>query len=208
MTRAAYLRAADVAVDLLDSPAVAQSWARPSALADMSVAALAAHLARQITRVVHELDEPVPAMPPISLTDHFGLAHWLGQKADHEANVGIRHRAERDAEGGFEAVRSAARAALETLRRRLPAEPEDRLVPVPAGSLALDDFLTTRLLELAVHCDDLAVSVGVETPAMPPEVTEPVLDLLVRLAARRHGVTAVLRALSREERTPATISVF
>jgi hypothetical protein len=35
-----------------------------------------------------------------------------------------------------------------------------------------------------------------------------VIDLLARLAVRRHGPTAVLRALSRAERAPGTISAF
>ncbi len=36
----------------------------------------------------------------------------------------------------------------------------------------------------------------------------PVLGLLTRLAVRRHGPTAVLRALCRSERAPATIAAF
>jgi hypothetical protein len=66
----------------------------------------------------------------------------------------------------------------------------------------------TRLLEIAVHTDDLAVSVGVPTPSLPAAVLDPVLHLLLRLAARRHGPTAVLRALSRAERAPVNISAL
>jgi hypothetical protein len=74
--------------------------------------------------------------------------------------------------------------------------------------MRLDDLLVTRMMELAVHADDLAVSVGIETPALPPTSVETVVDLLSRLALRRHGPTAVLRALSRAERAPATITAF
>jgi hypothetical protein len=59
-----------------------------------------------------------------------------------------------------------------------------------------------------VHSDDLALSVGLATPPLPPEVLDPVFTLLTGLAVRRHGPTAVLRALSRSERAPATISAF
>jgi len=52
------------------------------------------------------------------------------------------------------------------------------------------------------------VSVGVETPPVPPAAVERVVDLLSRLAVRRHGPTAVLRALSRAERAPRTITAF
>ena len=85
-----------------------------------------------------------------------------------------------------------------------------RLVQPPAGpwALALDDFLITRMMEIAVHSDDLAYSVGLPTPRLPDDVLEPVIDLLARLAVRRRGATAVLRALSRAERAPEVVSAF
>jgi hypothetical protein len=57
-----------------------------------------------------------------------------------------------------------------------------------------------------VHADDLAVSVGVPTPGFPPQVEDWVVGLLSRLAMDRHGANAVIRALSRAERAPATIA--
>ena len=91
-----------------------------------------------------------------------------------------------------------------------PAEPADRVVDLPwaSWSLRLDDFLLTRLIELVVHSDDLAASVGGVTPELPAEVVDPVVEMLARLAVQRHGATAVVRALSRAERAPATISAF
>ena len=74
--------------------------------------------------------------------------------------------------------------------------------------LRLDDLLVTRMMEIAVHSDDLAVSVGIATPQLPAQVLDPVLKLLADLAVRRHGAVALLRALSRSERAPATISAF
>ncbi|MBX6748384.1 MAG: maleylpyruvate isomerase N-terminal domain-containing protein [Micromonosporaceae bacterium] len=205
-----FLSAADVAVSLLGDPAVAARWGEPSALAKLSVGGLAAHLARQVTRVVDVLDAPVPAGPAIPVIDHYRQATWVGADLDSEANVGIRDRSEQEAEAGASAVLTGTTEALAELRRRLPAEPADRLVGVPwmGWALTLDDFLLTRMLEITVHGDDLAVSVGVATPPLPASVTEPVLDLLCRLAVHRHGVIAVLRALSRAERAPATIAAL
>jgi hypothetical protein len=74
--------------------------------------------------------------------------------------------------------------------------------------MTVDDLLITRMMELAVHSDDLAVSVGIATPALPQSAVDTVVDLLSRLAVRRHGPTAVLRALSRAERAPDTIAAF
>ncbi|MFC7483163.1 hypothetical protein ACFQX7_28525 [Luedemannella flava] len=59
-----------------------------------------------------------------------------------------------------------------------------------------------------MHNDDLAVSVGIDAPAQPDEVLEPVFALLTKLAVKQHGATAVLRALSRAERAPATIAAI
>jgi hypothetical protein len=64
------------------------------------------------------------------------------------------------------------------------------------------------MLELIVHSDDLAHSVGVPTPQFPAEAVQTVVDVLTRIALRRHGQTAVLRALSRSERAPASISAL
>ena len=110
-----------------------------------------------------------------------------------------------------ELLRSGAHpAALDPLRARLAGEPADRIVHLPwrSWSLTLDDLLLTRIIELAVHSDDLAVSVDIATPALPAHVTDPVLQTLVLVAARRHGTVALLRALSRAERAPATVTAF
>jgi hypothetical protein len=55
--------------------------------------------------------------------------------------------------------------------------------------------------------DDLAVSLGVPTPLLPDPVFDPVRDLLVRLAVRRHSQSAVISALTRRERA-GSIAAF
>ena len=89
--------------------------------------------------------------------------------------------------------------------------PDEELVALPwikDRVMTLEDFLTTRLLELVIHTDDLAVSVGVPTPQAPDSAYERVIALLTQLAVRRHGQVAVLRALSRAERAPESISAL
>jgi hypothetical protein len=61
---------------------------------------------------------------------------------------------------------------------------------------------------VAVHCDDLAVSIGVDPPALPADGLDLVIDMLGRLAARRHGPTALIRAFSRAERAPQSIAAL
>lgn len=195
---------------LLAQPAVAEAWDRPSALAKLTVAGLAGHLARSVTRIPGVLAAPPSTRPPIALIEHYTRSRWVGADLDDETNARIRRDGAAEAVDGAAALVAQVRDALAALRELLPAQPADRVVDLPwtSWSLSLDDFLTTRVLELVVHGDDLAVSVGLPAPALPAPVLEPVLDLLTRLAVRRHGATAVLRALSRAERAPATIAAI
>ncbi|MFC3500681.1 maleylpyruvate isomerase N-terminal domain-containing protein [Micromonospora krabiensis] len=208
--RTAYLTAAHSAVRLLGDPAVAARWDAPSALAEFGVAGLAGHLASQVFQLQTVLAEPVPAGQPVGLLDHYAPARWIGASVDDEVNVGIRRVGEATAADGPAALVARTAAAVDELAQVLAAEPADRVVHLARGpwSLTLDDYLTTRLMEIAVHSDDLAVSVGVPTPDLPADVLDPVLSLLARLAVRRHGQPAVLRALTRAERAPEDITAF
>jgi hypothetical protein len=209
-TRRAYLVAAASAAALLRDPAVAASWTGDSALACFTVGGLAGHLAGQVTFVTQTLSGPEPAGDPVSLLGHYERVRWIGADLDDEVSVAIRQGGEDAATGGAAALADRVDGAIDELRAALTAEPEHRLVQPPAGpwGLHLDDFLITRMMEIAVHSDDLACSVGVPTPELPASVLDPVLALLSGLAVRRHGATALLRALSRAERAPATIAAF
>lgn len=210
MVRTDYLAAAASATALLREPAVAAAWDGPSALPRLAVSGLAGHLARQVTRVPEILAADTPGTAPLPLLEHYARSQWVDGDLDGADNVRVRRDGDEEAAGGSAALVALAEGALAELATLLPAQPADRVVELPwaAWSLTLDDFLTTRLLEISVHCDDLAVSVGVPTPPLPPGVAAAVLPLLSLLAARRHGDTAVLRALSRAERAPATIAAL
>jgi hypothetical protein len=171
---------------------------------------LAAHLAYQILAVPQTLTGPAPQEQTISLLEHYGRVQWIGAGIDDEINLRIRQGGEEAAAQGSAALAARVDSAVGQLTDSL-ASAADRPVRIPLWgpwSLLLDDFLTTRMMELAVHSDDLAVSVGIATPALPQSVVDTVIGLLSRLAVRRHGPTAVLRALSRAERAPATVAAF
>lgn len=205
-----YLFAADRAVDLLGRPEVAAGWRQPSALAQMSVAALAGHLAYQIFSVDPALVGPASPRLTIPLAEHYARAAWIGAPLDGEANAGIRDRGEQVAAEGAEALHEHAAGVLAAQVTELAKHTGDEAVFLPqtGWALTLDDFLVTRLLELAVHMDDLAVSIGLPTPELPDAAFDPVLILLARLAAARHGQPAMLRALARQERAPAAINAI
>jgi hypothetical protein len=202
MIREDYLGVAAGVGALLADPAVERSWTAASALRDFRVCGLAGHLASQVTVVTAVLGAGPPGTTPISLLDHYARSTWTDGDIGSDLNTGIRLAGEQAAAAGLPALREQTAAALAALRRQLPDEPADLVVQLPFGpwALTLDDFLATRMLEIAVHCDDLAVSVGVATPPLPAGAEQTVLNLLCRWSVARHGGTAVLRALSRSER--------
>ena len=208
--RGLYLDVAQAAAGLLAAPEVAGAWDEPSALAKLSVRGLAGHLAAQVFFLPLVLAEPVPAEPVITLNEYYERAAWIGTDLDTEFNQGIREGGEATATEGPDRLAARTTACVAQLRESLPAAP-DRLVRRPTWgpySVSLDTFVTSRMLELLVHSDDLAHSVGVPTPEFPAAAIETVVDVLTRIALRRHGQTAVLRALSRSERAPASISAL
>jgi hypothetical protein len=207
--REVYLESAAVATEFLAHPDVAECWEAPSVLAKLQVGGLTAHLASQVTQVPPVLGAQI-VDERISLPEHFARSTWADGDIDSEVNTYIRCMAEEAATAGAPALTAAADAALAELRQRLPAEPPERVIQLPWGpwALSLDDYLITRLLELAVHCDDLAVSIGVNTPALPAGGLDAVTGVLCQLAARRHGQIALIRALSRAERAPKTIAAL
>jgi heme-degrading monooxygenase HmoA len=209
-TRQAYLMAARAAATLLEEPAVAASWDQSSALEHYAVSGLAGHLAGQIFFAEDALGRPEPDIEPIPILDYYDRVAWIRSGHDSETHLRIRHGSTLAATDGAAALATRAEAAITRLPEILTATPVLRRVRLPSWqwSLTLDDFLLSRAMELAVHIDDLAVSLGLPTPPLAQQVTGPVLDLLVRLAIRRHGEIPVLRALSRAERAPATIAAF
>ncbi|WP_406510431.1 maleylpyruvate isomerase N-terminal domain-containing protein [Streptomyces sp. NBC_00212] len=204
----AYLDTAAQAVTLLGAPEVAASWEKTSALTDMTVGALAGHIAYQVFSVTPALHGPTSHEVPIQLLEHYSRAAWVNAPLDGEANAGIRTKGEDIASEGAAVLLERARAALVEQRAALPTVRGGWTVFMPqtGWTLSLDDFLVTRMMELAVHMDDLAVSVGIAAPELSATAFDPVLTLLARLSARRHGQAALLRALARAERAPSAIN--
>jgi hypothetical protein len=206
-----YLALARSGAALIRSPEVTAAWGEPSALPEFSVGGLAGHLAYQILGVRETLAAPEPEEPLITLLEHYSRVDWVDAGLDDEINVSIRDGGEALAHEGPEALVACVDSAIAHLVGALPPAELDRPTRIRfwgPWSLRLEDFLIARMMELAVHSDDLAVSVGIPTPELPQSAVDTVVDLLSRLSVRRHGQTAVLRALSRAERAPSVIAAF
>jgi hypothetical protein len=208
--RNAYLSAADTVAPLLRNSAVAAAWDEPSALAEFSVRGLAGHLATQIFMVSTGLAAPDSELEAIPVHEHYRRVTWIDAPLDSDFNTTIRSNGEETSADGVDELARDVETAVGDQRTELATVSTAHRITTPSGqwSLTTDDFLLTRLMEIAVHSDDLAVSVGVEPPPLGDDVVMPVLVLLSNVALRRHGQAAMLRALSRRERAPATISAF
>jgi len=210
LIRDAFLEAAEIADELLAEPAVAAAWDTPSVLAHFGVRGLAGHMFWQELALPGLLAGPVPVEPVVSLRAYYlEKVVWLDAGADAPVSGRIRQGGEATAADGHAALHARVREALGRLRAEVPKAPAVRPVRIASWgdwSLELDDFLLTRLMELVVHADDLACSAGLPAPQFPERVTAPVVELLARLAVRRHGVVDVVRGLARAERAPASIA--
>lgn len=208
MIRDAFLGSSEAALGLLREPVLAERWSKPSALPDFSTGGLARHLANQITHTVTYL-AAAPGDSAISVLDHFTGNTWVTSGVDSADNVGIRQRSEQAAAATTpEELADDVDAALRELRTVLPGQSAERIIDLGDCGLTVNDFLLTRVMELVVHADDLAVSLGTPTPPMPDHATDATIQLLSRIAAWRHGPLNVVRALARQERAPASIAAL
>lgn len=185
--RLAYVEAAGAARALLASARVAERWHDRSALAGMDVAELARHLARHVVVVDRVLDEKTPRRAdPVTAAQYYLTPIPSAPDPDAE-----------DARALLEQVD----ATLASLRGRIGGEPPQRLVRAPGDvTMLLDEYLVTLIVELVVHADDLAVSVGETTPAFGPVTTACAIGCLLEVARARSGDLAVVRAMVRPGR--------
>ncbi len=206
----AFLSAVELSRQLAARPEVRAAWDRESACAGMTVGGLTFHLLKQAGNTMRGLRAAPDDAPPIAIQEHYARAAWVEAGPDDEANVSIREGENDGAQVGPDVVLALAEEWAADLPAlfEAPRDPDTIFIPWQGWSLTTEDFVTTRMMELVVHGDDLASSVGLDTPTYPEAVITPVVGLLTGVAVRRHGQTAVVRGLSRPQRAPASISAF
>lgn len=197
--RRAWLDCLAVTRSVLVRPEVEARWTEPSALQDWTIGALAAHLIRGASLIVDYLAADVPdgaeAVTPAEYWRH------IPPDPAQPIHLGIRDRGRQQAERGIVDLLAELDGAQLRIEEAAETVPDGRLVTAFAGVvLTFDDLLICRCVELAIHTDDLCVSLGVDTPSMPPDALALSIDALFGAARLRHGDLAVLRALTRRER--------
>ena len=187
---------------LVATHAVGVMWAEPSVLPGYRVGGLAAHLVRgmETIRTYVGADTLIPAgVETVDAPGYYARVLARHDPLTSEFHAAVRDRGEQRVDEGHAAlVAAAADAAAWLLATDLDT---DRVIAVLDGvTIRVDDYLATRLVELAIHSDDLARSVGIEPPPFDEEIWTAVAELLAELTLRRHPHRLVALALARPDR--------
>lgn len=198
------IEAAASALQLVASPEVGREWSSLSALDGMTVGGLAAHFIVALRHTVDLLEQQAPDTERIATPfEFFGDNRRESSSAlDDERGRVIVAASEDGAEGQAEVVDelTSVIAQADAALADTPTGTTIATARIPDAKARLDDFLRTRMVEIVLHGDDLAYSVGVVWHP-PTRAAAEVIDLLVGMATERVGELEVLRALAREERS-------
>ncbi len=190
-----FLDAATAATPLFEDPTLSSRWDLPSVLDGFTMGELAGHLARAVGVTSAVLARGDASGAPRPVVEYYcaAIAEWQ-QRADR-----IHDNARGEAALGPDGMHERWLAALDECRGLL-ADPPATVRTSTGDVLDVEDYLLTRGVELAVHTDDFAASLGRPLPDGATHLVRLVNDLLLDVARAQHGERAVLRALARRER--------
>jgi uncharacterized protein (TIGR03083 family) len=206
-----FMEAGDWFLEIAARDDVAERWSEKSALTDYTIGGLVGHVGAAIGWLDALLDTAPPedGVPVMTDAGAYDALFPIREPADFDKphHVYARNQGARAAERGPDETVARLRHRTDSLRRRLPAANLDRVLdfrPTLPHAIRLGDFIPTRTLELIIHGDDLAASLGLrlDPPEAPATVT---LHTLLATARHLHGDLAVLRALARAERCDAPV---
>ena len=198
--RALVVEAVTKSAELIAAPATAEQWDQPSALEGMTVGALCAHLVRAAGATIAYLDRTPPDRRPDG--DLLTAVTYFHAAVDSPVHEQIKDVSATESAIGHQATADKCRQLADDLETRLADEPADRLVAALGGRLlTLDDFCRTRLIEVLLHLDDLAVSTGQTRPTTDPLGPAIIIEICIEIARNRNGDWNVLYALTRAERS-------
>ncbi|MDA1360142.1 maleylpyruvate isomerase N-terminal domain-containing protein [Glycomyces luteolus] len=127
-------------------------WTAPTRCTPWDAAALAAHITMTLARLCPMLDAPEP---PEAAVDAAGYYRPDERFSPDVNEIRIDSAAEAAAAGG-PAVAARFHATRRTLERCANEAPGRRVTTRHGDPMTLEDFLTTRVVEVAVHGIDLA----------------------------------------------------
>ncbi len=175
-------------------------WSAP-ALGEWSVLELAAHASRAYSTVMDYL-APHGEIDVDSAADYFRRA-----MPDAAVNAAIAERGRAEALGmASDPVGAIERRARATFAQ-IEQAPVGSVCVSRGGTIALGDYLATRVVELSVHTLDLVDVVGSDSPEPPPLAARVSVSVLGALASGS-SPSVLLRALTGHVPLPLGFSVF
>lgn len=202
MDATTYLSTAELAERVIGGRGVAAKWAEQSALVGYSVGGLAGHLARAVLTVDRYLDQPAPVGEPVDAASYFVRVLGGHDPVASDLHRAVRNRAVAEAAEGPTALVARVAAARRDLQVRLGATDGAATIAVLDDAvMSVEGYLQTRLVELVIHLDDVAVSVGEDISLeITQEAYAAVASVLSQVAVVRAGGLATVRSLARRER--------
>lgn len=209
-----FLDAAASFCQMAGADRVEARWTDQSALRGLSVGGLVGHVSAGIGWIEPLLDTaPADNVQIVRRGKYFSpFTIRTPDDFDAELHRRVREQGERGGQRGATDTVAKLRSRVERLSTLLPQQDPDRLIdlrPTVPGAMYLDDFICTRIIEVVVHGDDLAVSVGLVPDPPTVEAATIVIDTLVEAARDQHGDLEVIRTLARGDRsTPGVVPVL
>jgi hypothetical protein len=136
------------------------------------------------------------------------IAARLKERSDlhSEAHLGVRRSASEMVTDGPRAVATLFDVSLDALIEADVGLPEHQVIRVPMPAMMpLSEWLSTRLVEVVVHSEDLTESLEMPAVAFGEEIMSRVIDVLVTAVRTRVGDRAVVIGLARAERSSADV---
>jgi hypothetical protein len=182
---------------------VRDRWTEDSSLPLMTVADLTGHLIHSGILMVAEAFaiEPVSGAKPITAAQ---LLSWVPADADDPAHAEVRDVAGSNAASGIDDLVARATVALGEVEQAVSSLNPDQLLAfpwVPTLTMSADELFRSRIVELAVHLDDLAQSIDEPELPLDPDAIAMACHVATDINVARHGPARVLRALCRPDRS-------
>ena len=194
--------------DLIACSTVGDHWGEWSCLEGFTVGGIAGHIVRSVQALVDLLERPIPEGARIvTPAQFFGVDKPKGPVLDDPIAKFIVADGENRADFGQGAVVGTFLELVDQAERVLGDLTATTIIPtirIPDGVTFLGIYLTTRIVELVVHGDDLASSVGIDW--QPPFAAGALaIGMLVQIASEQNGTVEVLRVLARSERAASDV---
>ena len=202
LIRDAWIECAGASVDLVGDERVGARWEVPSCLPEMTVGEVAAHLSHSGVFMVEQAlaKTPIPPGTALSASRLLSGAPLDTEDPKHE-DVRIVAASE-SAKGQVDLV-ARLRTCVQRIEPELIQRDDDAIIAFPWGDgvpMTMREFLRSRIVELAVHLDDLAASVEIDDLTLSPTTVTLACEVGVAIDVERYGATEVLRALFRRQR--------